>query len=224
MRLPFGQILIFPSKDEFFPCIKGFQLLPHLETSPHFQLTRQHSMTVSWTFLHISIVWCLMFETNQHRHLGEPSWVRYFIWHKSSRVCKLHFQCRGHCLITPLRDVPSLEPQPPTAAHSWPWANCILAPPERSLGFTSTTSALCTSLQKPSAQIQTLPSWQGCRAALGMSWCLWVSAPRKTLTDCPGRETETGLLFLLPKGCGETWISNAPKYLTQELVSNPDLV
>lgn len=54
------------------------------------------------------------------------------------------------------------------------------------------------------------------------------SAPRKTLSVCPGRpfhkkETE-GFTFLLPEGCGETRISHAPKHLKQELVFNPDLL
>lgn len=38
------------------------------------------------------------------------------------------------------------------------------------------------------------------------------------------KERQKQVCFLLPGGCGETWISDAPKYSTQELMSNPDLV
>lgn len=108
----------------------------------------------------------------------------------------------------------------------WPWANWILAVPCVNSGHPKCHLCPLNILAvKPSAHIQT-PACMT-RAALGMSSCPWGSAPRQTLTVCPGnpfdkRDTETGLLFLLPVGCGETWISNTPKYLTPEPVSNPD--
>lgn len=203
-HLPFGQILVFPSKDDFFfPCRKEFQFLPPLETFPHFQLTRQHSMSVSWTFLHISIVWCLMFETNQHRHLGQPgkpSWVRGFIWHKSSRVCKFISRA-GATVGSPHWEMP----QPPTAALPWHGAKCILAQPEQALGI---TSALWTSLQKPSGAQCTHPDPCLHGKGAGLLWA-WPAASGFQLqgkhwlhpvSPFDNRETETALLFFASRG------------------------
>lgn len=118
---------------------------------------------------------------------------------------------------------------PPTAALSWPWANWILAHPEQIWAPQVPSLPFEHPCRAPVHTSRPLPAWQGCREGCSGHVQLPLGFSSKENTDClsspfDNRGTETSLLFLLPENCGETWISNAPKYLTQELVSNPDLV
>lgn len=187
----------------FSMCKKDFSFhstwkTSYISSSVHCCLTRQHGIDVSWTFLHISIIWYLIDETHQHRHPaqpGKPGWVGYKSNVRAQESASfVSIQCRGQCLITPLRD--ALESQPRTAAL--PATSKLCSGHTLVLNPGIPNACLCPSYVfavpqwTPVHTEQGRPSLGGwrCRAAPRAPTCPWDSAfCSKENTCCLHRES-----------------------------------